>query len=733
MAELFIELYSEEIQFEFFEAIVDKAKIIIKNSFQSLNLIKKLNSNNLCEILENEEFCKVFYTPCRIILLINNLPESINVEHQEIFGPRIDAPDEEIEGFLKALNLKSVDDLQKKNENYILVRNNFIIKTRDVIQEKMPGILNNIADSLHKAVKWDNSIKEHKWFAPLRSIICLFNNEIVKFNFCNIESGNSTFGHKIIMGLDKKIEIESFKDYEIKMEKNFVIFDQNKRKKIILNKVTEMENSLNSYIANFDKDSETTKRELVNDIVCRVEFPNIFYAKFSQEFLKLPEKIIFISLTSSKDFKCFCLKDATTDLLSNNIILFANVSLQQNSDNIITAYINAINSRLNFVSLNLTKFVSESLDSKINKLKKQAPNKYVGNIYSRIERIKEISKFICFWIPNCDLTMTENAAELCKIDLTTNLVKTMPELSGTLSAYYAKINGYPEKVYKAIEEYYLPKASSNQIPTTNIGKIISIAGKMDIITTLLVTNEQSSSSKDPYGIRKSIMSIIRIIIDGKINMSLDLLIHKTISLFKSDFYKNNREDEKTVKGKIINTENELIELFKIKFTNFLIEKGYNQNIIRAVINRRDKRTLEGLDLSLLYKKVDEINYFIKMCPNKFKDLKTIYKRITNLAPNIKNNRIKNIINKILFIKKMDEDDKNTNIEINNIEQEINAKLKEKNYTESLNSLYKFKNITDKYFKNVIKTKNKKETRKKIYLLLKIKKVFDEIIDFSKLK
>lgn len=721
MSELFIELYSEEIPSNFIKSVVDVFKSTMLDYFISLNLID-----------ENEQdFCEIYTTPCRIIFYTNKLHDNVVVPCKEIIGPKIDADKEEINGFLNAHLLKSVNELSKSDKNYILKQKNLKINTKRTLEENMKAILTSISLNFAKNISWNN-INTTKWISPLRNILCLYNNDILNFEFCELQSTNTTYGHKILIGLDKKINIENFSDYKNKMKQSYVIFDQNERKNIINEKVNDIKQKLNKEI--FIIDEVDFKENLIDDIVNTTEYPDVFVGEFSNEFLQIPVGVISNIICGK--YKAFCLFDSTKKILSNNFIFFVNTKTNDNGKFITFCFNNVINECLKFFDLELKKYLSENLETKINKLKSIPYYKDFGTVYNSVERIMALSQFICLWMPHCDLISTKEASKLSKIDLTSTLVRDNPNLMGYLSSYYAKQNKYSDIICKGIEEFYEPRNISDKIPDSDIGKVISIAGRIDVITTLFIVNEEPSSSRDPYGIRKNITAIIKIILDSKINLPINVLIHKSISLFKTAVYKKNMNKKMSVKQQILDIENKIVELFKKRFVSYIDDFDYRQDVIDAVLNTQQlKNTKKIIDLNVLYNKIISVNKYINDNEIKFLSIVNTYKRLNNILYGFKINQIKSIFQKI-FHKPLKKDTQEGIIKakIKEVTKEIKKETKNGNYEKCLDLLLEFNNILDKYFKdNVVRTDNKKETNKRLLMLNMIKRIFDNFLNFSEIK
>lgn len=716
MSELLLELYSEEMPFYYLKNLENSIKEFFNKHLLSLNIIDDINNTNI----------NIYLTPCRIIIHLFNLNDTIKIKYKEIIGPKLKAKNEEVEKFLEKFNLKSEKELKKSKNYYILVKENYEIDTKNLLKEELPNILNNMISLFPENIRWIKEDKKIKWLAPLRNILCIFNNEILDFNFHNLQSNNYTYGHKILIGLDHKIKINNFEDYKTKLKENFVIFDQNQRKEIITDAIFKIENSFNLSVV-----QNASQYNLVNEIIYSTEYPLVLSGEFKEEFTKMPSFILLNEIIEK--YKCLCLTDKTSNIISNKIILFADTKTDDNGKNIIKGITNSINKRLNYINNELIKFLSESLETKTNKLKEISYYDGFGTIYDKVERLVELSKFICLWLPHTDLIATEQAAKLSKIDNTTKFVKDNPDLKGYLSAYYAKTNNYNDFICDGLKEYYKPKNKHDNIPLTNIGKVLSIADKIDNISSAFIIDSDSSGSKDPYFIRKNIYAIIRIIIESRINIPVNILIHKSLSLFKTKIYKMNDNTKLKIKDKIVYVSNSLIELFKTKFKEYLIQNNYNKLITNAVLSTIENSKKQNLILPVLQDRILDIENYIENNYNDFLIIKNTYKRLNNIILDFCDNKEKKSLFKKIFHKR-----KLKNIQ----EQELNKKLKDAKvkikkayvkgeYKECLSTLLELSYAINKFFDNiVIKTKNKKDTNRKMILLCKIKIIYDNFLNFK---
>ena len=718
MSELLLELYSEEIPFYFVKNIENIIKNVFGKWFLSLHIMK--DNDNI------DNYLKVYITPCRIIVFSDKINSITKIEYEEIVGPKIDAENKKIDEFLNTFNV-SKNDLKKGKDNFILIRKNIELNTKQLLEKQFSNILSNISSLFPENVRWIKDNKNIKWIAPLRNILCLFDNEVLNFNFCGLNADNSTYGHKIITGLDNKIKISNFEDYKNKMKENFVIFDQNERKNIIKNEIKKIEEQHNLLSPLNDKNNE-----FLDEIVYTNEYPLILCGEFKNDFIKLP-KFILINEIKNR-YGCLYLLNNSNNSISNKFIIFAGTKTDNNGEYIINCLSNTINNRFSYVNNELTKFISENLENKINKLKEISYYDSFGTIYDKVLRLTELAKFVCLWIPHTDLLAVEQASKLSKIDNIISFAKDNINLKGHLSAYYAKVNSYSDSVCDALKEYYKPRSLNDTLPSTSIGQVLSIADKIDNITSAFIINENISSSEDLYSVRKNISSIIRIIIEGKINIPLNVLVYKSISLFKTKIYKLNNNDNTKIKKKINLIANNIICLFKKRFINFIYKNNYDTDVALAVLNTNIAIKKQSINLMVMFDKILKVQDYIKENNSNFTIIKNTYKRLNNILKDFNNTNINILLKKIFnkkVIKNVQEKELNNAIKENKIK--IKKAIKIKNYNECFNILLEMSNITNSYFdNNIIKTKNKKDTNRKLFLLYKIKIMFEMFLNFNEL-
>ena len=378
------------------------------------------------------------------------------------------------------------------------------------------------------------------------------------------------------------------------------------------------------------------------------------------------------------------------------------------------------------IDIELGKYLSENLNEKIKKLKAIPCSCGLGTVYDSIERLTELSNFVCLWIPHCDLINVRESAKLSKMGLTSDILKNNPKIIGFLSAYYAKILGCSDDICNAIEELY------EKEPKTNVAKAIFIAKKMDDITAFFIAKNKKSL-KEFNLIKKNALTIIRLILDNNIDIKLNILIHKSISLFKTSSYKKNRNSKISIKQQILKIENEIIRLFKECFVDYTNTFGYSKKIINSVVEFDNKKITKKFDnLNVLCKKIACLNDFVKNDKKKFLTIKQTYKNLSEKLLNFETGKIKFLIKNILSKKYFKSSElKVFSKKIKEIKKEIKKENENENYKKCLELLYELNSVLKEYFDcKCLKGKNQKLSGNNLFLLYKVKSIFDSFVNFS---
>ena len=686
MAELFIELFSEEIPSKL--QIDTRRKI--KQIFEEKLQIKEIKFNS----------SKSFSTPKRLVFVIDGLPEKIEQKGKNLKGPKVGAPQVALDGFIKSNNLSKSDIYKnkiEKGEFYFANTKPKIINILQELQHIVPSVMRDY--SWKKSMKW--SSYDLNWGRPLRSIIALFNNKVINFDYFHLQSNNLTF----VDGTngEKQKKVSNFKSYLSILKSKNIVLDHEKRKEIILKKFKN--------ICNSKKLKNHFNEKLIDEVVNLVEKPNVIVGKFDKIYLKIPKEILIITMQQHQ--KYFPLLDKN-DKLTNLFLLVAN--LPDKKGYIKIGNQRVIESRLSDAKFFWDKNKTQNLVKQVSKLKNLSYFKRLGTFYEKTQRLRKLASLISDQL-NLNKEKVEIVSSICKADLVSDLVGEFPELQGIMGKYFAIEQGFEEDISMAISDHYLPIGVNSDVPKKILSSAVAIIDKIDVLVGFFGINEKPSSSKDPFALRRNAIGLLRIIMENKLNIQLKDLINYSIVIY----------GEQNVNFPNNLVAKDVLLFLRERFRSLLKDKKIRNDIIDAV-----DTSYAGDNFLKLYQKCLIINKNISkdICKN----IIGTYKRASNIIDQELRNEKEKIIGHpeaSLFTK---DEEKYLFEKINEIRKYFSSTKKQESYEETLKILAEAKPTTDNFFDNVIVNDENIDIKKnRLELLQMFCRTFNNFIDFSKVQ
>lgn len=500
-------------------------------------------------------FLTVFATPRRLVL-IAHLSEEQESEEKLIWGPPAhiafdekEEPKEPALAFAKAqgINVKDLQIKHKGKGNYVCA----LLKEKGKkTEEILPEILQSLFTSLSfpKMMRWGNG--NLRFVRPVRWFLALYNGKIIPFEIEGLKAENETYGHRFFS--ENPIKIKKIDEYETILEKSFVIVDQYKRKNIITEQAYKLADTVNGKIF-WDE-------ELLEEVTYLVEFPQAVLCSFTEDYLRLPEELL---ITVMKDHqRYFAIKDRQNKL-TNYFVVISNTKAE-NEKNIRKGAERVIKARFEDARFYYEEDLKKGLERLLEGTKGIIYHKELGNLYDKAIRINKIAKKLSEVILPEKVELVNLASMYCKADLASGVVREFPELQGIMGGYYAKSSGFPEEVAIAIREHYLPKGFSDEVPTNELGCILSIADKLDHISSFFYLGEIPSGTEDPFGLRRSANGIISILLRKKYSLSIRDILTAVEELAPE------------------NTKELLLTFISQRFESFLEMSDYDINLIKTI-------------------------------------------------------------------------------------------------------------------------------------------------------
>ena len=683
MSEFFLELFSEEIPANLQKNARENLLQNFKDFFEKKNISFSKNLS--------------FSTPNRLLILFEGIKPEIKQKEEEIRGPKIDAPEKALDGFLRSNNFQKKDLYQKENDKgtfYFVKKPPKTIKISELLNENIPSILDGI--SWKKSMKWGDF--QLYWARPLKSILAIFNNKNLLFKYHHLQSSNLTFVDKDFE--DKKKSFNNFKLYIDYFKKSQIVIDQNKRKKFIELELLKKSKRKNLTIEISDK--------LLNEVTDLVNKPNILACKFDDKFLQIPKEILITTMQfHQKYFHTFDNKGNIT----NNFLVVAN-----NKDNkgfIKSGNERVVNARLSDAQFFWEKNKSNNLVKQVSKLKLINYFKGLGTYFDKIQRMRKLGGMISDELL-ISKEKVEMSATICKVDLLSDIVGEFPELQGIMGSYFAEFQGFDKEISLAIREQYLPTGINSKTPKKLFSIALSLTDKLDTLVGFFGIDQKPTSSKDPFALRRLALGVIRLLLENKKEFKLKDLINYSSNLYQEQGFDLSN---KTLHKDLTNF---LIERLK----NYMKEKNIRSDIIEASINSY------GIDnMVKAYNKALILNKLINQEIGQA--LLVSYKRASNILDHeLKNQELElsNVVDPVLF---KNDFEKNLYKKINDLRKYFTSINKDENYELSLSNLAESKSIIFNFFDNVIVNDEDKTIQKiRLELLQMLRKTFDNYLNFS---
>ncbi len=503
MADLLLEIFSEEIP-----ARMQK---------RAAADLKKLVTDGMVEAGITYESAAAFATPRRLCLSVVGVLEESPTLREERKGPRVDAPERAIEGFLRGAGL-TLDDLtvrdDKKGQFYVAVIEKPGRIASDVIAEVVESTIRKFP--WPKSMRWGGGTL--RWVRPLHSVLSILSKsegtEVVPFVIDGIASGDTTEGHRF-MG-NGRFAVTSFEDYEAKLKSAGVILNAEDRAESIWADATNL-----TFAQGLEVVEDTG---LLAEVAGLVEWPVVLIGDIAEDFMGLPPEVLQTSMREHQKF--FSVRNTKTGRIEK----FITVANRETADN--GATILAGNQKVLFARLSDAKFFWEndlrvSLEDMAAKLDNVTFHNKLGTQAQRIGRIAALAREIAPLV-GADADMAEQAAKIAKADLSSEMVYEFPELQGLMGRYYAEAAGLPQEVANACEMHYSPLGPSDDVPTEAVSIAVALADKLDMLTGFWGIDEKPTGSKDPFALRRAALGIIRIILTNDLRFPLERFIDRQL-------------------------------------------------------------------------------------------------------------------------------------------------------------------------------------------------------------
>nr|WP_111298086.1 glycine--tRNA ligase subunit beta [Paracoccus saliphilus] len=502
MPDLLIELFSEEIP--------------ARMQARAREDLKRLVTEGLVQAGLTYAGAGAFSTPRRLTLAVEGLTAHSPTTREERKGPRTDAPDAALEGFLRSTGLTR-DQLEarddKKGQVWFAVIERPGRPAAQIVAEVLEAAIRNFP--WPKSMRWGAG--SLRWVRPLHSILCILSDEAgaetVPLTVDGITAGNTTRGHRFMA--PDAFTVTGFDDYAAKLRRARVMLDAAEREAEIRQQADNLAFARGWQIVPDDA--------LMAEVAGLVEWPVPLMGVIEDRFLALPPEVLQTSMKEHQKF--FSALNPKTGRIEG-FVTVANIETPDDGATILAGNQRVLAARLSdaaFFWENDLREAKSGMEAWRDGLASVTFHNKLGSQADRIERIAALARGIAPLV-GADPDQAERAARLAKLDLRSAMVGEFPELQGTMGRYYALEAGEPEAVADAARDHYSPLGPSDAVPTAPVSVAVALADKIDTLTGFWAIDEKPTGSKDPFALRRAALGLIRLILsnDKKFKLKVPL-------------------------------------------------------------------------------------------------------------------------------------------------------------------------------------------------------------------
>jgi len=638
---------------------------------------------------------ETYSTPCRLILWIIGVGEKQITETKEIRGPaeRVafdgeGKPTAQAIGFAKAQGVKVPGLVLKEcdGRKYLFaVYKGKAQSSKKILKQMLPVIIKSI--TFPKMMRWN--AKGVSFARPVRWILALWDNEVIKFDFGGIKSSQYSFGHRYLNPASFKVK--DAKSFRAELKRHHCLIDPEERVNIIETKSSSLVKKFGGEIY--------ADRKILDEISNLVEYPLCLLGKFSPSYLKIPQEILVDVMKVQE--KCLPVKEKNEKLLPYFVIV---ANRKEDKGGIIRkGYERVMEARFKDAQFFYREDLDEPLIKKVEGLKGMILQQKLGTLFDKVERLIKLADF--FDLNQESLEDFKLASKLCKADLLTEVVGEFPDLQGIMGRHYASLSSVKKVVCEAIFEHYLPRFPGDILPQTELGALLSIADRIDTLVGYFHLGLLPSGSEDPYSLRRQTNGLLEIILKFRFSINLERLIDKSAHLYGFE--------------RIQELKKVLLDFLRQRISYTLGQKGFQSDFVEAV-------------LATGYLEIDKVADKIKALMN-FSEKKDFlpflkaYQRLNNILKSVPGEKFKKEnIDEVLIREKAERE-----------LYHIYLKVEKSDFgtsEESLSTLSQFIFPINVFFKEVMVMAPEENLRvNRLMLLDRIRTLFLNFADFSLIK
>lgn len=686
MAELLLELFSEEIPARMQARASEDLTKLVTDGLKAADLG-----------FDNVE---ALVTPRRLTLIIDGLPDKQPDLREERRGPRADAPEKAIAGFL-AGNGVTLEQCEKRETP----KGVFLFAIVEQKGRDSADVIKDIIEDAMAKLPWPKSMRwadqKVRWVRQLDRILCLFDGKVIPASFGPVTASNITSGHRFLA--PATFSVANAAEYKAKLAFAKVMLDREDRKKVILDGARKLAASEGFTLLE--------DNGLLEEVCGLVEWPVPVMGKVDDQFMDIPREVLETSMREHQ--KYFVVEDSTGKLAARFITISNMVTMDANAQ-IIAGNERVLRARLHDAKFFWDQDRKVTLEARLPKLDNIVFHAKLGSLAERVLRLRGLARELSADIPGCDVKLADRAAEIAKADLVSNMVFEFTELQGLMGKYYAENDGEAPEVANAIAQHYAPAGPSDMCPTAPVSVAVALAEKLDTLAGFFTIDEKPTGSKDPFALRRSALGVIRLVLENGLRVPLRRAFAFAVSQYPASIRRDEAVDE-------------LLAFFADRLKVHLREQGVRHDLVSAVF------ALDGEDdLVRLLARVDALADFVS--GESGVNLMAGYKRASNIL-RIEEKKDEKSYDADVSADLLTQDEERKLYEaLINVRHKALPLLRAENYAAAMAEFAHLRGPVDAFFEGVTVNSDKADERaNRLKLLAQIRTALHDIADFSKIE
>ena len=590
MAEFLIELFSEEIPARMQARAADDLKRLVTEGLKAAGLAF--------------DKAEAFATPRRLALVVDGLPERQPDLREERRGPRADAPEKAIQGFLASAGLSSADQCVKRETD----KGTFLFAVVEKKGQATAGVLPGLIQQALAAFPWPKSMRwgntGFRWVRPLHSVLAVFAGRHLEGGIdlqgARLPFADTACGHRFLA--PAPFGVSGFADYKRTLEGAKVLLDPAERRSRIGAGLDAVAKSQGLKV----------KRDpgLLDEVTGLVEWPVVLLGRIDPAFMDLPPEVLTSSMRAHQ--KYFSL-ETPEGSLAPHFGVIANMETADHGHRIVAGNERVLRARLSDAKFFWDQDRKHTLASRAPALKDIVFHAKLGTLDAKVDRVQALAGTMTDYVPGADKDRVRSTARLSKADLVTGMVGEFPDLQGVMGRYYALHDREHADVADAIAEHYSPLGPNDRCPTAPVSVAVALADKIDTLAAFWLIGEKPTGSRDPFALRRAALGVIRLIVENGLRLPLGCVLAAARD--------NMQGISPASSGDVVA---ELLDFFADRLKVHLRERGVRHDLISAVF------ALGGEDdLVRLLARVAALEKFL--ASDDGANLLTAYKRAANIV------------------------------------------------------------------------------------------------------